>query len=405
MVDREGKRWAPAAAPELLAPELRVLKHAAIVVDDTRSALGKLARAHRRAWEGNDRKLVAITGSAGKTTTKELTRAALSMSGTTHAAVGSLNNETGLPLTLLGLRLFHQFGVVEMGMRGLGQIEYLTKIAEPDIAVVVNAGTAHIELLGTTDAIAQAKGEIFIGLKPHGTAIFPAGDERLYRWAHTNAPHARFVTFGDGDGDVRIVEYTPTDAGGNAKLDIFGELRELRLQLVGKHAVLDACAAIAAAHAAGASLDQAIAGLERALPVAMRGEVVELGGRKVIVDCYNANPASMAAALRTLAERAKGAQKVAVLGDMLELGDHSKQAHQEIGELAKKLGIGVVALGEQAKHIVDAAGKDAEHVESVDDAADRALARTEKAGGWILLKASRGMKLERVLVALQEATR
>jgi murE/murF fusion protein len=404
MVDREGKRWAPAAAPDLLAPELRELKHAAIVVDDTRIALGKLARAHRRSWIGDDHKLVAITGSAGKTTTKELTRAALVMAGTTHAAEGSLNNETGLPLTLLGLRLFHQYGVVEMGMRGLGQIEYLTKIAEPDIAVVVNAGTAHIELLGTTDAIAQAKGEIFLGLRSGGTAIYPAGDERLYRWAHTNAPGARFVTFGDGDGDVRVVEYTPTDAGGTGKLDIFGELRELRLQLVGKHAMLDACAALAAAHAAGASLDQAIAGLERALPVAMRGEVVELGGRKVIVDCYNANPASMAAALRTLAERAKGAQKVAVLGDMLELGDHSKQAHQEIGELAKKLGIGVVALGEQAKHIVEAAGKDAEHVDSVEDAADRALARTEKAGGWILLKASRGMKLERVLDAMKEST-
>jgi murE/murF fusion protein len=404
MVDREGKRWAPASAPELLAPDLRERKHAAIIVDDTRTALGKLARAHRRAWDVADHKLVAITGSAGKTTTKELTRAALAMSGTTHAAEGSLNNETGLPLTLLGLRLFHQFGVVEMGMRGMGQIEYLTKIAEPDIAVVVNAGTAHIELLGTTEAIAQAKGEIYMGLRPGGTAIFPAGDERLYRWAHTNAPGARFVTFGDGDGDVRIIEYTPTDAGGAAKIDVFGEIKELRLQLVGHHAMLDACAALAAAHAAGASLDQAIEGLERAMPVAMRGEIVELGGRKVIVDCYNANPASMAAALRTLAERAKSAQKIAVLGDMLELGDHSKQAHREIGELAKKLGITVVAIGEHAKHIVDAAGGDAEHVESVEDAADRALSRTEKAGGWILLKASRGMKLERVLEAMKEST-
>src|SRR6185369_3309826 len=146
-----------------------------------------------------------------------------------------------------------------------------------------------------------------------------AGDERLYRWAHLHAPHARFVTFGDGDGDVRIVEYTPTDAGGTAKLDVFGEPRELRLQLVGKHAMLDACAALAAAHAAGASLDQAIAGLERAQPVSMRGEIVELGGRKVIVDCYNANPASMAAALHSLAERAHGLPAIAVLGDMLEL--------------------------------------------------------------------------------------
>src|SRR6185369_7779045 len=190
---------APAAAPDLLAPELRSLNTAAIVVDDTRIALGKIARAHRRAWAGERRRLVAITGSAGKTTTKELTRCALAMAGTTHAAEGSLNNETGLPLTLLGLRLFHQFGVVEMGMRGLGQIEYLTKIAEPDVAVVVNAGSAHIELLGSTDAIAQAKSEIWLGLRPGGTVVLPAGDLRLEYWARQHQPTARHVTFGEGD--------------------------------------------------------------------------------------------------------------------------------------------------------------------------------------------------------------
>jgi UDP-N-acetylmuramoyl-tripeptide--D-alanyl-D-alanine ligase len=404
MVDREGKRWAPAAAPELLAPELRELRTAAIVVEDTRIAIGKMARAHRRAWADDTRKLVAITGSAGKTTTKELTRNALAMAGTTHAAEGSLNNETGLPLTLLGLRLFHQYGVVEMGMRGLGQIEYLTKLAEPDIAVVVNAGSAHIELLGSTDAIAKAKAEIWIGLRPGGTVVIPAGDERLEYWARQHQPKARHVTFGDGDADVRLVEYTPTDAGGLVKLEVFGDKHELRLQLVGKHAAIDACAALAAAHAAGASVAQALAGLERALPVSMRGEVIELGGRKVIVDCYNANPASMAAALHSLAERAHGLPAIAVIGDMLELGDHAPSAHREVGELAKKLGIGVVALGDQAKHVVDGAGKDAELVPSHAAAADRALARTEARGGWILLKASRGMKLERVLDEMKEQT-
>jgi murE/murF fusion protein len=403
MVDHEGKRWAPAAAPELLAPELRSLRTAAIVVDDTRIALGKIARAHRRAWAGESRRLVAITGSAGKTTTKELTRCALAMAGTTHAAEGSLNNETGLPLTVLGLRLFHQFGVVEMGMRGLGQIEYLTKVAEPDVAVVVNAGSAHIELLGSTDAIAQAKAEIWIGLRPGGTVILPAGDQRLEYWARQHQPKARHVTFGEADADVRLVEYKPTDAGAVLVLDVFGDKHELRLQLVGKHAAIDACAALAAAHAAGASVSQALAGLARALPVTMRGEVIELGGRKVIVDCYNANPASMTAALHSLAERARGLPAIAVLGDMLELGDHATSAHREIGELAKKLGIGVVAIGEHARHVVEAAGGDAELAPSHAAAAERALARTE-AGGWILLKASRGMKLERVLEEMKEQT-
>jgi len=303
-----------------------------------------------------------------------------------------------VPLTLLALRDYHRFGVIEMGMRGLGQIEYLTKLAEPDVAMVINAGTAHIELLGTTDNIAKAKAEIWLGLKSGGTVVRPAEDARLERWAREYQPHARHVTFGDIDAaDIRLVEYTPTDAGGIAKLDVFGERRQLVLGLVGKHAAIDACAALAAAHAAGAPIDVALAGLARARPPAMRGEVVEVGGRKVIVDCYNANPASMAAALRTLAERARGVPAIAVLGDMLELGDHAPKAHDEIGALAKQLGIKVIGLGELATRFGGELAKDPSH------AAERALAKTE-AGGWILLKASRGMRLERVLEAMKEQT-
>ena len=391
MVDREGGKDAPAPA---------------IVVDDTRIGLGKIAAEHRRRWDG---KLVAITGSAGKTTTKELTRAALTAAGPTLAAEGSLNNETGVPLTLLALRSFHRYGVVEMGMRGAGQIEYLTRIAEPDVAVVVNAGTAHIELLGSTDAIAQAKAEIWLGLRAAGTIVRPADDERLARWAREHHPATvRHVTFGEGDADVRLVSYAPLDAGGQLVLDVFGQRHELVLGLVGKHAALDACAAIAAAHAAGASIAQALAGLARARPPAMRGEVIEVAGRKVIVDCYNANPASMAASLRALAERAHGqAPKrlaLAVLGDMLELGTHAPTAHREVGTLAHELDVGVIALGEQAPLVVEAARANAETAIDPKAAAARALERT-RAGDWILLKASRGMRLERVLDAMKEATR
>jgi murE/murF fusion protein len=396
MVDHDGRKWAPALVPELA----KGLTAAAIEVDDTRIGLGKLARAHRRAWA---KTIVAITGSAGKTTTKELARSALAMSGTTLAAEGSLNNETGVPLTLLGLRLFHEYGVIEMGMRGLGQIEYLTRLAEPDVAVVVNAGTAHIELLGSTDNIAKAKAEIWLGMKPTGTIVRPVEDLRLEQHAREHQPRARHVTFGEIDGaDVRLVEYTPTDAGGVVTLDAFGERKQLVLQLLGRHAALDACAALAAAHAAGASIDRALAGLARTRPAAMRGEIVEVGGRKVIVDCYNANPASMAAALHTLAERARGLPAIAVLGDMLELGAHAPAAHAEIGALANQLGVHVIALGEYAKTVADAA-KDAQVADDPSDAAERALARTER-GGWILLKASRGMRLERVLDAMKEQT-
>ncbi|MBA3465203.1 MAG: UDP-N-acetylmuramoyl-L-alanyl-D-glutamate--2,6-diaminopimelate ligase [Deltaproteobacteria bacterium] len=372
-----------------------------IVVGDTRIALGKLARAHRRAWTG---KIIAITGSAGKTTTKELTRAACAASAPTVAAEGSLNNETGVPQTLLALRLFHAYGVIEMGMRGAGQIEYLTHLAEPDVAVVVNAGTAHIELLGSTDAIAQAKAEIWLGLREGGTAVLPSDDLRLDTWARKHRPSARFVTFGEGEADVRLVEYAPLDAGGRLVLDVFGTRHDLELQLVGRHAAIDACAAIAAAHAAGASINDILAGLSRARPPAMRGEVHDVAGRKIIVDCYNANPASMAAAMRALAERSHSRAPLAVIGDMLELGSHARGAHGEIGALAKQLGIGVIALGEQAPVVVEAAGDQAETAADPVTAAARALVRT-KPGDWILLKASRGMRLERVFEALKEATR
>ena len=383
---------------------------ATLVVDDTRLAIGSIAAAHRARWSG---KLVGVTGSSGKTTTKELIRAALSEVGPTHGADGSLNNETGVPLTLLGLRPFHQFAVVEMGMRALRQIEYLTTLAEPDVAVVVNAGTAHIELLGSTDAIAQAKGEIWMGLRDGGTIVRPVDDARLEAHARTHRPRARHVTFGDGcglassakpTGDVSLLEYTPHDAGSTIVIDAFGSKYPLELHLVGKHVAIDACAALAAAHAAGASVEQAIVGLARAKPPAMRGEIVEIAKRKVIVDCYNANPASMAAALRALGERAQGLKGLAVLGDMRELGDHATKAHAEVGALTKQLGLGVIAIGDHAKTVVDAAGRDAEVVDSPAAAAARAIERTS-IGDWILLKASRGMRLERVLEAMKDAVR
>jgi murE/murF fusion protein len=393
-----------AGAVALLVSKKDPQRVPSIVVDDTRYAYGSIAAAHRKRWTG---RLVAITGSAGKTTTKELTRAALSAAGATHAADGSLNNETGVPTTLLGLRLFHAYGVVEMGMRGPKQIEYLTKLAEPDVAVVVNAGTAHIELLGSEAAIAQAKSEIWMGLREGGTIVRPVDDPRLDRWAREHRPHARHVTFGEAGADIALVEYAPLDAGGKLVIEAFGERRELVLGLVGKHAAIDACAALAAAHAAGASIDQALAGLARAKPAAMRGELVDIAGRKVIVDCYNANPASMAAALRALAERSKG-RGLAVVGDMLELGAHAPAAHEEVGRLARELGLGVVAIGEHAPRVIaghGAAGATAaEGADGPAAAADRALART-RPGDWILLKASRGMRLERVLDSMREKAR
>ncbi|HSS03247.1 MAG TPA: UDP-N-acetylmuramoyl-L-alanyl-D-glutamate--2,6-diaminopimelate ligase [Kofleriaceae bacterium] len=384
-----------------------------IVVGDSRVALGEMARAHRRRWRGA---LVAITGSSGKTTTKELTRAALALAGPTYALESSMNNETGVPLNLLALRGFHGFAVVEMGMRGLGQIEYLTRIAEPDVAVVINAGTAHIELLGSTDAIARAKSEIWLGLRDGGTIVRPLDDDRLAAYARMHRPSARHLTFGERGADVALVGYRPIDtpsagegrpsasaAGVELELDILGNRHGVTLGMLGKHVAIDACAAMAAAIAAGAPVELALRGLAHARPPSLRGELAQVHGRTIIVDCYNANPASMAAALRTLAERAQGHGALAVVGDMLELGDHAPEAHREVGELARELGLGVIALGQQAPVVVAAAGGDAEVVATPGEAAARAIART-RPGDWMLLKASRGMRLERVLTAIRQVT-
>ncbi|MBK9035374.1 MAG: UDP-N-acetylmuramoyl-L-alanyl-D-glutamate--2,6-diaminopimelate ligase [Myxococcales bacterium] len=382
---------------------------AVIEVDDPRAALAAVAGAHRQRWAGHDpaARLIAITGSAGKTTTKELTRAALAGAGATHAAIGSLNNETGVPLTLLALRDHHRFAVVEMGMRGAGQIDYLTQFTRPDVAAVVNAGTAHIELLGSTDAIAAAKGEIFGGLAAGGVAVAPAGDPRLLAHARAHAPGARLITFGDdAAADVRLTGYQVVgSAGADLHVDVLGHPRRFRLPLIGRHAAVDATCALACALAAGVDADVAIAGLERARPAAMRGEVVTIGGRQVIVDCYNANPASMAAAIDTLADLRGSAGAVAVVGDMLELGDHAAAAHGDVGARLGELDIPVVALGAHRQIVADATGNPAAAWTTDDPvvAARQVLAVTAP-GDWVLVKASRGMRLERVIAALVELT-
>ncbi|MBE7450936.1 MAG: UDP-N-acetylmuramoyl-L-alanyl-D-glutamate--2,6-diaminopimelate ligase [Kofleriaceae bacterium] len=396
---------AAGAAAVLVEPGRAPADAPAVEVAEPQEALAAIAGAHRARWGAADatRRVIAITGSAGKTTTKELTRAALAGAGATLAAVGSLNNETGVPLTLLGLRAQHHYGVIEMGMRGRGQIEYLTRFTRPDVAVVVNAGTAHIELLGSTDAIAAAKAEIYLGLPATGVAVAPADDDRLT--ARARGHGARLLTFGEAaSADVRLVGYHPFGPGGaDLHVDVAGARRRFRLPMIGRHNAVDATCALAAALAAGVDLDVAVAGLERARPAAMRSEVQDIGGRHVIVDCYNANPASMAAAIDTLMELRGSARAVAVVGDMLELGDHARDAHAALGERLGELGVPVIALGEHKRTVAEATGAPA-LAWTTDDpaaAARQVLAITEP-GDWVLVKGSRGMRLERVIAALAE---
>ena len=372
---------------------------AVIEVEDPRQALGQLARFHRRRWGGQ---LVAVTGSAGKTTTKDLISGALSVSGPVLTTVGSLNNETGVPLTLLGLRRYHRWAVIEMGMRGLGQIAYLAQLAEPDVGVVTNAGVAHVGVVGSVEDIARGKGEVFAHLRHGGRAVYPVDDPRLA--AHARSA-AESVTFGrDKAAAVRLDDYQVVgSAGSYAYITVGRRHFEVALPMVGQHNAVNATCAVAAAVALDLDPAQAIRGLESVQPADLRGEIRDVAGRHVLVDCYNANPASMQAALTTLAELSGGQRAFAVLGDMLELGAEATPAHREAGANAAKAGADLIALGEHGAELVAGAQNEGGRAQIASDAANAAelLLNHSQPGDWILIKASRGMKLERVVDAFR----
>ncbi len=429
--------------------ELNLPSHATVIeVDDPRKALGRIARWHRRRWAayhqqtGFEAPLIAITGSTGKTTTKDLLAAALAAKWRVHANRGSFNNETGVPLTLLGLRPYHQAAVIEMGMRGLGQIDYLARIAEPTVAAVVNAGIAHVGVVGSADAIVRGKSEIYASLPPSGTAVYPGDDDRLKRYA-VQAPHA--LSFGShlpparGDlsgarelaqeppaYDVCAIEYKPhwhltpehgpehtpehgpehdnsipTYGGADVTFAVGDSQYTGRLLLPGRHVASNAACALACARAAGADIAIALPSLARTRPSALRGQIEVIAGRNVLVDCYNANPTSTLAALDTVSElsRAQRHRAVAILGDMLELGDETEMAHRRISREAARRRIYVVAMGEQRSPLISSGGVSTANAE---DAAALALSRTSP-GDWILVKASRALALERVVEAMRQS--
>jgi UDP-N-acetylmuramoyl-tripeptide--D-alanyl-D-alanine ligase len=353
-----------------------------IAADDPLAALAALGRAWRRELGA---RVLAVTGSTGKTSTKDILAAVTATRLRTHSTRENLNTEIGLPLTILEAERGTESLVLEMAMRGEGQIAELVAIADPDVGVVVNVGPVHLELLGTVDRVAAAKAELIRDLRPGAASVVPAREPLL-------EPHLRddldTITFGPG-GDVQLLSLD----GEHAVVDHRGERVEIELSFREPHNVLNALAAVAAAGAVGvpppARLEVRFSSL--------RGEVVELGGGVTVVnDCYNANPMSMRAALDHLAST-PAERRVAVLGTMAELGPDEEHYHHEIGEHAEELGIDVlVTVGEPAVAIADAFGGEKYAVASPEEA--RALLEeVALPGDRVLVKGSRSAGLERVL--------
>jgi UDP-N-acetylmuramoyl-tripeptide--D-alanyl-D-alanine ligase len=379
-----------------------------IVVEDPVVALGALAAHVRRTRLSCS--VVAITGSSGKTSTKDLVAAVLATMGPTVSAVGSFNTEVGLPLTILSADEDTEYLVLEMGMRGEGHISYLVAIAAPDVGVVINVGSAHLGMLGSREAIARAKGELVRGLAPDGIAVLNGDDPLVRGMADSTA--ARVVFFGEApDSDVRATgirvddlarpSFTLTDAR-------TGDAQPVSLQFSGEHYVPNALAAAAVALSLGASVEQVADALRAAEPASRwRMEVsVAPGGFTVVNDAYNANPESMRAALKTLAAMAAGRRTWAVLGEMRELGDETVAEHDAIGRLAVRLDISrLVCVGEGTRVMHLGAsnegswGEESIHVPDV-DAAIALLAEQVGPDDVVLVKASRSVGLERVAEAL-----
>ena len=366
------------------------------LVDDTLVAYQQLALMHRRRLSAP---VVAVTGSAGKTTTRELIRGVLRPLGPVLASSGNENNDIGVPLTLLKADASHQAVVIEMGMRGLGEIERLSQTAEPDVAVITNIGTAHIGRLGSREAIATAKCEITTRLRPGGVLVIPAGDPRL---------DAAVAQAWDG----RVTRVALADESAAASADLIGELdaaqqhlqvqnHAIRLPLAGRHNARNLLLAVAVALELGVSLQD----LQQQLLVEVpggRNRRLELGGLTVLDETYNASPEAVLAALDLLASQP--GRRFAVLGTMLELGDQSVSLHRQVAERAAALhldGLVVVSGGAEAQSMADAAAALPRlAVVAEPEQAAEPLCRWIQSGDVVLLKASRGVALERLIPEL-----
>ncbi len=381
-----------------------------IAVRNTLKALGELARAHRKKFSIP---LVAVTGSYGKTTTRAMIAAALSPKYNVLSAAGNFNNEIGVPQTLLQLDETHNAAVLEFGMRGAGQIEYLAQIALPDVGVITNIGPQHIELLGSVENIAAAKSEVLQFLPETGAAVLPADDEYLDFF--TDQVHAaQIVRFGLNPSAEYQIGASQTDESGRVAFAIHdsdSKSQNVKLPMPGQHNAQNAAAALAVAGVLGVPLGDAARALENVEVPGARMRVVknETRGLTIIDDCYNAGPNSMRAALETLRDFPRDSKTVgrrfAILGSMKELGEYSEEEHRAIGALAAQCAEVVVGVGEETKVLIETAedvGVIPFRTHWCEDAncATADVNNLVREGDVVLVKGSRSVGLETVVSAL-----
>ncbi|MDQ0221276.1 UDP-N-acetylmuramoyl-tripeptide--D-alanyl-D-alanine ligase [Peribacillus cavernae] len=375
-----------------------------IVVTDTLKALQHLAEGYRNELTI---KVVGITGSNGKTTTKDMTAALLETTYRVHKTSGNYNNHIGLPLTILSMTEDTEAAVLEMGMSSRGEIEFLSKLARPDVAIITNIGEAHLLDLGSREEIANAKFEIMVGLSENGTLIYHGDEPLLQSRVRDKQVSNRILSFGRSDTND-LYPLTIKQEKDSTIFTLPETMGEYIIPVLGNHNVLNALAAMLAAKELHVDEESIRKGLRSFQLTHMRMEMVEgLRGEKIINDAYNASPTSMKAAIELIEDLTGFPDKYLVLGDMLELGPQEQGFHEKIGELIDPEKINkVFTFGELGKAIAEGAGKrfSSENIFAFQDKNDliAELRKHAKANDVILVKASRGMKLEEVVHALQK---
>ena len=376
-------------------------------VAETTRALQDLAAHVRRSLPA---RVVAVTGSAGKTTTRAMTERCAATLGGTLGSPGNLNNLYGLPLALLALEPAHRTAVLEAGMSRPGELARLAEICDPDVGVLTNVGPAHLEYFGTLEKIAAAKEELFAGMRAAATAIMNADDARVMAIAGRFARRGgRVLTFGlERDADVRAREAEIDEEGTRARVTHAGTSAELSLRFHGNHYLMNALAAVAAGLALGGSFPALCRALARMEPLDQRGSLLALPGKvRLLNDCYNSNPPALEQALRALLQIAPRGRRIVVAGDMLELGPLESEAHRAAGERIARSGVEIFCgVGERMAAAVEAARAagmaDVRHFADA-EAAAAALEREVRSGDTLLVKGSRGVHLEKVVQALERA--